>query len=285
MAETQDSFTQGRGERRAASPRRLRRTVHCAGGRPGAVRGGWCGRDASGQVAGHGSGCGVGLLPQLPGGGDRPGRLAHHQPGRPEGALDRHPRQVRGELVRPAGRPAQRRPEPSRTSRSRRSATPSRRRCAAARWTPSSASPTTTWSSRRCPASPHARCRSAAPTSRWSEPALITTGAYAKAHPEVVRSVVAGTLAGVKAVVADPAAALSASAGYIPGLDAGRHQGRRGGDCGRHGAAVEGCGRRDQRTPGLVPNGRRWPSSWPTNGLTADGTQDPTLAMSNDYLG
>jgi len=112
---------------------------------------------------------------------------------------------------------------------------------------------------------------------------LITTGAYAKAHPEVVRSVVAGTLAGVKAVVADPAAALSASAGYIPGLDAG---------------ATKAAG--EATLAATVPlwkgadgviNGRLDSSQWAkmaefmaANGLTATA-QDPTLAMSNDYLG
>ena len=112
---------------------------------------------------------------------------------------------------------------------------------------------------------------------------LITTGAYAKAHPEVVRSVVAGTLAGVTAVVADQAAALSASAGYIPGLDAA--------DTKAAAQATLAATVPLWKGADGVINGRLDPAQWTkmaqfmgTNGLTQT-TQDPTLAMSNDYLG
>ncbi len=47
---------------------------------------------------------------------------------------------------------------------------------------------------------------------------LITTKAYATAHPESVRAVVAGSVAGMSAVVADQAAAVKASESYVPGL-------------------------------------------------------------------
>jgi NitT/TauT family transport system substrate-binding protein len=47
---------------------------------------------------------------------------------------------------------------------------------------------------------------------------LITTTAYASQHPEVVRAVVAGTLAGINSVVADQAHALQVSASYVPDL-------------------------------------------------------------------
>lgn len=48
--------------------------------------------------------------------------------------------------------------------------------------------------------------------------ALVTTGAYAAAHPDVVKAVVKGTVAGMKAVVADQGAAFTASTTYVPGL-------------------------------------------------------------------
>lgn len=48
--------------------------------------------------------------------------------------------------------------------------------------------------------------------------ALVTTRTYATAHPEVVKAVVKGTVAGMKAVVDDQAAAFDASTTYVPGL-------------------------------------------------------------------
>lgn len=52
---------------------------------------------------------------------------------------------------------------------------------------------------------------------------LITTNTYAKERPEVVRSVVAGTLAGINSVVADQDLAVQAAVKYVPDLttDAG----------------------------------------------------------------
>ncbi|HQE32151.1 MAG TPA: ABC transporter substrate-binding protein [Propionibacteriaceae bacterium] len=47
---------------------------------------------------------------------------------------------------------------------------------------------------------------------------LITTRAYATAHPDTVRAVVRGTVAGMTAVVKDPAAAVTTSEAYVPGL-------------------------------------------------------------------
>ena len=46
---------------------------------------------------------------------------------------------------------------------------------------------------------------------------LITTKAYATAHPDTVKAVVAGTVAGMKSVVADQSGAVTASERYIPG--------------------------------------------------------------------
>ncbi len=47
---------------------------------------------------------------------------------------------------------------------------------------------------------------------------LVTTGAYASAHPDVVKAVVKGTVAGMKSVVDDQAGAFAASTTYVPGL-------------------------------------------------------------------
>ncbi len=48
---------------------------------------------------------------------------------------------------------------------------------------------------------------------------LITTTAYANAHPDVVKAVVAGTMTGISSVVADPAHALQVSANFVPDLN------------------------------------------------------------------
>jgi len=112
---------------------------------------------------------------------------------------------------------------------------------------------------------------------------LITTTGYAKEHPDVVRSVVAGTLAGITSAVADPAQTLAISGSYIPGLDAGTTK-----------AAAEATLAATiplwKGTDGVI-SGKLDASQWAkmaefmgSSGLTA-GTQDPTLAMSNDYLG
>lgn len=112
---------------------------------------------------------------------------------------------------------------------------------------------------------------------------LITTTAYAKAHPEIVRSVVAGTLAGINSVVTDPAGAMAISAGYIPGLDAGTAK-----------ASAEATLTATvplwKGSDGVV-DGKLDSAQWKkmadfmaANGLTTS-TQDPTLAMSNEYLG
>jgi NitT/TauT family transport system substrate-binding protein len=47
---------------------------------------------------------------------------------------------------------------------------------------------------------------------------LITTKAYASANPAIVKAVVAGTIAGMKAVAADQPGAVKTSEAYVPGL-------------------------------------------------------------------
>lgn len=51
---------------------------------------------------------------------------------------------------------------------------------------------------------------------------LITTGDYAREHPDVVRAVVAGMLDGVRTAVADPDRALEASKAHVPTLTSGQ---------------------------------------------------------------
>jgi NitT/TauT family transport system substrate-binding protein len=47
---------------------------------------------------------------------------------------------------------------------------------------------------------------------------LVTTHAYATAHPDVVKAVVKGTVAGMQGVVSNQDAAFQASTSYVPGL-------------------------------------------------------------------
>ncbi len=117
----------GRREADPASPRGLRRPVHRARRGGGAVRDRRWRRVAAGPLRRAATRRRLRLLPELPGGHHRAGRLGHHHARRPQGALDRGTRQVRRELVRTAGRPADRRAHRRPTSPSRRSATPSRR--------------------------------------------------------------------------------------------------------------------------------------------------------------
>lgn len=48
---------------------------------------------------------------------------------------------------------------------------------------------------------------------------LVTTAGYAHDHPEVVKAVISGMLAGINAAIADPDRALQVSADYVPGLN------------------------------------------------------------------
>jgi NitT/TauT family transport system substrate-binding protein len=49
---------------------------------------------------------------------------------------------------------------------------------------------------------------------------LLTTRAYLDAHPETVRAVAQGMVAGINAVAADPARAVTLTAAQVPGMDA-----------------------------------------------------------------
>ncbi len=111
---------------------------------------------------------------------------------------------------------------------------------------------------------------------------LATTSTYAKEHPEVVKAVVAGTLAGIGTTVADKGHALKVSADYIPGLSAA--------------AAQQNASLTLEATsplwtgPSGTVDGRLDGAQWTAmadfmaaHGLTTKRV-DPTSAFSNDYL-
>jgi NitT/TauT family transport system substrate-binding protein len=107
---------------------------------------------------------------------------------------------------------------------------------------------------------------------------LITTSAYAKEHPEVVRAVVAGMTTGITSVVADPEHALSVSANYVTGLSS---------DTGAS-AILAATSKLWTGTDGSVSptlDEAQWAKMadfMAQTGLTAT-RQDPTLAMSNSF--
>lgn len=111
---------------------------------------------------------------------------------------------------------------------------------------------------------------------------LITTRAYAKAHPEVVKAVVAAMTAGVSTAVNDPEHAMAVSAAFIPDLNS---QAVRAASSATLTATkslwVNAQGRVDSTLD---------PAQWAAMAdfmaatkLTAT-RQDPTLAMTNDYV-
>lgn len=110
---------------------------------------------------------------------------------------------------------------------------------------------------------------------------LVTTADYAAAHPDVVKAVVAGTLAGVSSVVADQNHALAVSASYIPDL---------GTPAGAKAAQATLAATVPLWTAkGGVVSGKLDAAQWAAmadfmaqQGLTAS-RQDPNLAMSNAF--
>lgn len=111
---------------------------------------------------------------------------------------------------------------------------------------------------------------------------LVTTAAYAKDHPDVVRAVAKGMLGGVSAVVADPDHALEVSTSYVPTLSAAQAK-----DAAR---ATLVATTRLWAPEGTV-DGRLDADQWAAmadfmaaQGLTGQRV-DPTPAFSNDYLG
>lgn len=111
---------------------------------------------------------------------------------------------------------------------------------------------------------------------------VATTRAYAEAHPEVVKAVVAGTLAGIRTAVADQAHALEVSATYVPGLSAASAQ---------ESAKATLAATAPLWTGGGSVDGTLDAAQWTAmadfmaaQGLTK-GRVDPTPAFSNAYLG
>ena len=112
---------------------------------------------------------------------------------------------------------------------------------------------------------------------------LATTSAYAAAHPEVVKAVVAGTLAGIRTTVADQAHALAVSGSYVPGLSAAAAQQSAK-------ATLAATATLWADASGTV-DGRLDVAQWTAmadfmaaQGLTKSRV-DPTPAFSNSYLG
>ena len=111
---------------------------------------------------------------------------------------------------------------------------------------------------------------------------LITSRAYAKANPETTRAVADAMVAGVKAVVADPAAAVTASVPYVPGLAAADAQ-----KSAR--ATLDATVKVMSNADGSV-SGKLDPAAWTAmaafmaeQGLTSSA-QDPAAAMSTEYV-
>ena len=112
---------------------------------------------------------------------------------------------------------------------------------------------------------------------------LITTAAYAKDNPAAVKAVVAGMLAGISSVAADPDRAMTVSAAYVPGISVA--------------AAQESAKATLTATlplwtgPDGTVDGRLDAAQWTAmadfmaaKGLTA-AKVDPTPAFSNAFLG
>jgi len=111
---------------------------------------------------------------------------------------------------------------------------------------------------------------------------LITTRAYAEANPEATRAVADGMVAGIAAVVADPAAAVQASVPYVPGLAES--------DAQQSARATLDATIAVWAPEGAAVTGRQDEQAWAAmtafmaeQGLTATA-QDAAAAMSNDYV-
>ncbi|MGC3994015.1 MAG: ABC transporter substrate-binding protein [Propionicimonas sp.] len=112
---------------------------------------------------------------------------------------------------------------------------------------------------------------------------LVTTAAYAADHPEVVKVVAAGMLAGIRTVVDDPDHAMDVSATYVPGLSAAAAQASAK-------ATLTATTKLWTTAEGKV-DGHLDADQWTAmadfmaaQGLT-DSRVDPTPAFSNAYLG
>lgn len=112
---------------------------------------------------------------------------------------------------------------------------------------------------------------------------LVTTAAYAKANPDVVKAVAAGMLAGIRTAVSDPDHALQVSATYVPGLSE-----KAASEAAR--ATLTATAKLWTASDGSV-DGKLDAAQWKAmadfmaaQGLTTQRV-DPTSAFSNAYLG
>ncbi|MBN9104151.1 MAG: ABC transporter substrate-binding protein [Propionibacteriaceae bacterium] len=111
---------------------------------------------------------------------------------------------------------------------------------------------------------------------------LITTHAYASAHPDVVKAVVAGTMAGITAVVEKPERALEVSAHYVPDLDTAAGKASATATL----AATKPLWTRDDGTVDATLDEAQWSRMADflvSSGITAN-RQDPTAAMTNSFI-
>lgn len=111
---------------------------------------------------------------------------------------------------------------------------------------------------------------------------LVTTGAYAEAHPEATKAVADAMVAGVARVVGDPEGAVEASVAYVPGLSAedAKTAAR---------ATLDATIKVWTAADGTV-SGKQDAEAWAAmaafmaeQGLTASA-QDAAAAMTNDYV-
>lgn len=112
---------------------------------------------------------------------------------------------------------------------------------------------------------------------------LATTTAYATAHPDVVKAVAAGMLAGIRTTTTDQAHALEVSAAYVPGLSAAAAQTAAKATLA---ATVPLWTTSDGKVDGTL-DADQWSAMadfMAAQGLTKDRV-DPTPAFSNAYLG
>jgi NitT/TauT family transport system substrate-binding protein len=111
---------------------------------------------------------------------------------------------------------------------------------------------------------------------------LITTAAYASANPDVVKAVVAATMAGLAAAVEKPERALEVSAGYVPELGTAKGKASAAATL----AATKPLWTRDDGSVDASMDAAAWSRMADflvSSGITAD-RQDPGAAMTNDFI-
>lgn len=111
---------------------------------------------------------------------------------------------------------------------------------------------------------------------------LITTPAYASAHPDVVKAVVAGTMAGITTAVEKPERALEVSASYVPDLTTAAGKASAAATL----AATKPLWTRKDGTVDASLDAAQWSRMaefLASSGITGS-PQDPTAAMTNAFV-